>query len=142
MCRLGVEPLYSTGGLWCIHHVLEVQPRHNGAHLSPDSYSLFLCWQHAGRPSCNNENQADGSQIMKTPPYSCDTKPGVTSIEIDPLEWIHRTTSHISDPERHCKNFMALTPTVARFLWRLKILISGSLNALDEHRRRHVKTLG
>jgi hypothetical protein len=30
---------------------------------------------------------------------------GATSIELDPLEWIHRITSHIPDPGRHCQRF-------------------------------------
>jgi hypothetical protein len=45
-------------------HVLEVQPRHNGAHLYPDSYSLFFCWQHAGWQFCNNENQQNPPLVL------------------------------------------------------------------------------
>ena len=48
------------------------------------------------------EKQADGRLIMETPP---DPKTGATSIEMDPLAWIHRITSHIPDPGRHCQRF-------------------------------------
>jgi hypothetical protein len=48
------------------------------------------------------ENQADGRLAMKTPP---DPKTGATSIEMDQLAWIHRITSHIPDPGRHCQRF-------------------------------------
>jgi len=34
-----------------------------------------------------------------------DPRTGATSIELDPLEWIHRITSHIPDPGRHCQRF-------------------------------------
>jgi hypothetical protein len=42
----------------------------------------------------------DGSLVLQTPP---DPRTGVTSIELDPLEWIHRITSHIPDPGKHCQ---------------------------------------
>ena len=44
----------------------------------------------------------DGSLVVETPP---DTKTGATSMTLDPLEWIHRITSHIPDPGRHCQRF-------------------------------------
>ncbi|MBN1566281.1 MAG: transposase [Acidobacteria bacterium] len=44
----------------------------------------------------------NGSLVLETPP---DPKTGATSIELDPLEWIHRITSHIPDPGRHCQRF-------------------------------------
>jgi hypothetical protein len=44
----------------------------------------------------------DGSLVLETPP---DPRTGATSIELDPLEWIHRITSHIPDPGRHCQRF-------------------------------------
>ena len=44
----------------------------------------------------------DGSLVMETSP---DPRTGVTSIELDPLEWIHRITSHIPDSGRHCQRF-------------------------------------
>jgi len=44
----------------------------------------------------------DGSLVLETPP---DPKTGATSIELHPLEWIHRITSHIPDPGRHCQRF-------------------------------------
>ena len=44
----------------------------------------------------------DGSLVLHTPP---DPKTGATSIELDPLEWIHRITSHIPDPGGHCQRF-------------------------------------
>jgi hypothetical protein len=43
-----------------------------------------------------------GSLVMETPP---DPKSGATSITLDALEWIHRITSHIPDPGRHCQRF-------------------------------------
>ena len=45
----------------------------------------------------------DGSLAMETPP---DPRTGATSIELDPLEWIHRiTASHLPDPGKHCQRF-------------------------------------
>jgi hypothetical protein len=44
----------------------------------------------------------DGSLVAETPP---NPRTGATSIELDPREWIHRITSHIPDPERHCQRF-------------------------------------
>jgi hypothetical protein len=40
--------------------------------------------------------------ILETPP---DPRTGATSIELDLFEWIHRITSHIPNPGRHCKRF-------------------------------------
>ena len=48
------------------------------------------------------EKHDDGRLVLKTPP---DPRTGATSIELDPLEWIHRITSHIPDPGRHCQRF-------------------------------------
>ncbi len=48
------------------------------------------------------EKQADGNLVLETPP---DPRTGATSIEMDPLEWIHRITSHIPDRGRHCQRF-------------------------------------
>jgi hypothetical protein len=48
------------------------------------------------------EKQADGRLAMETPP---DPKTGATSMEMDPLARIHRITSHIPDPGRHCQRF-------------------------------------
>lgn len=48
------------------------------------------------------EKQADGRLAMETP---SDPKTGATSIELDPLAWIHRITSHIPDPRCHCQRF-------------------------------------
>jgi len=48
------------------------------------------------------EKLDDGSLVLETPP---DPKSGATSIALDPLEWIHRITSHIPDPGRHCQRF-------------------------------------
>jgi hypothetical protein len=44
----------------------------------------------------------DGSLVMETPP---DPRTGATLVELDPLEWIHRITSHIPDPGKHCQRF-------------------------------------
>jgi len=48
------------------------------------------------------EKHDDGRLVLKTPP---DPRTGSTSIQLDPLEWIHRITSHIPDPGRHCQRF-------------------------------------
>jgi hypothetical protein len=48
------------------------------------------------------EKHEDGNLVLETPP---DPKTGATSIELNPLEWIHRITSHIPDPGRHCQRF-------------------------------------
>jgi hypothetical protein len=48
------------------------------------------------------EKLDSGRLILQTPP---DPRTGATSIELDPLEWIHRITSHIPDPGRHCQRF-------------------------------------
>jgi hypothetical protein len=44
----------------------------------------------------------DGSLVLETPP---DPRTGATSIVLGPLEWIHRITSHIPDPGKHCQRF-------------------------------------
>jgi hypothetical protein len=44
----------------------------------------------------------DGNLAMETAP---DPRTGATSIELGPLEWIHRITSHIPDPGKHCQRF-------------------------------------
>jgi hypothetical protein len=48
------------------------------------------------------EKLDDENLVLKTPP---DPRTGATSIELDPLEWMHRITSHIPDPGRHCQRF-------------------------------------
>jgi len=48
------------------------------------------------------EKLDNGTLVLDTPP---DPRTGATSIELDPLEWIHRITSHIPDPRRHCQRF-------------------------------------
>jgi hypothetical protein len=53
----------------------------------------------------------DANLIMETPP---DPRTGATSIELDPLEWIHRITSHIPDPGRHCQRFYGAYSNRAR----------------------------
>jgi hypothetical protein len=44
----------------------------------------------------------DGSLVLQTPP---DPRTGATPIELVPLEWIHRITSHLHDPGPHCQRF-------------------------------------
>lgn len=44
----------------------------------------------------------DGRLVLQTPP---DPRTAATSIELGPLEWIHRITSHIPDPGKHCQRF-------------------------------------
>jgi hypothetical protein len=46
------------------------------------------------------EKLDDGRLVLETPP---DPRTGVTSIELDPPEWIHGIASHIPDPGRHCQ---------------------------------------
>jgi hypothetical protein len=53
----------------------------------------------------------DANPILETPP---DPRTGATSIELDPLEWIHRITSHIPDPGRHCQRFYGAYSNRAR----------------------------
>jgi len=53
----------------------------------------------------------DGNLVMDTP---ADPKTGATSITLDPLEWIHRLTSHIPDPGRHCQRFYGAYANRAR----------------------------
>ena len=48
------------------------------------------------------EKLDNGRLVLETPP---DPRTGATSIELDPLEWIQRITSHIPDPGRHCQRF-------------------------------------
>jgi hypothetical protein len=52
-----------------------------------------------------------GNLILDTPP---DPKSGVTSIALDPLDWIHRITSHIPDPGKHCQRFYGAYSNRAR----------------------------
>jgi hypothetical protein len=42
---------------------------------------------------------------METPP---DPRTGPTSIALEPLGWIHRITSHLPDPGKHCQRFYLL----------------------------------
>jgi hypothetical protein len=44
----------------------------------------------------------DGNLALDTPP---DPRTGASLLVFDPLEWIHRITSHIPDPGRHCQRF-------------------------------------
>jgi hypothetical protein len=57
------------------------------------------------------ENLNDGNLVLETPP---DPRTGATSIELDPIEWIHRITSHIPDPGRHCQRFYGAYSNRAR----------------------------
>ena len=54
----------------------------------------------------------DGRLVLETPH---DPRTGATSIELDPLEWIHRITSHIPDPGAIVKDSMVHTATAAAF---------------------------
>ncbi len=55
----------------------------------------------------------DGRLVMETPP---DPRTGATSIELDPLEWIHRITSHLPDPGKHCQRFYGAYSNRGRIL--------------------------
>jgi hypothetical protein len=57
------------------------------------------------------EKLDDGRLVLETPP---DPRTGATSIEMDPLEWIHRITSHIPDRGRHCQRFYGAYSNRAR----------------------------
>jgi len=63
-------------------------------------------------------NHADGRLVIETPP---DPKTSATSIDLDPLEWIHRITSHIPDPGRHYQRFYGAYSTAGGFAWHLKM---------------------
>ncbi len=48
------------------------------------------------------EKLDDGALSLETPP---DPRTGATRVVLDPLEWIHRITSHIPDPGSHGQRF-------------------------------------
>ena len=72
--------------------------------LSQTAYASILKTFQAllGRKMDALEKVDDGRLVLETPP---DPRTGATSIELDPLEWIHLITSHIPDPGRHCQRF-------------------------------------
>jgi hypothetical protein len=53
----------------------------------------------------------DGTLAMQTPP---DPRTGAGYAVFDPLEWIHRITSHIPDPRRHCQRYYGAYSNRAR----------------------------
>ena len=53
----------------------------------------------------------DGNLALETPP---DPRTGATAITLDPLEWIHRISSHIPDPGRHCQRLYGAYSNRAR----------------------------
>jgi hypothetical protein len=57
------------------------------------------------------EKLKDGRLAIETSP---DPRTGETTIELDPLEWIHRIASHIPDPGRHCQRFYGAYSNRAR----------------------------
>ncbi len=61
----------------------------------------------------------DGRLALETPP---DPRTGATSIELDPIEWIHRLTSHIPDPGKHCQRFYGA------YANRSRITVAGKEN--------------
>jgi hypothetical protein len=48
------------------------------------------------------EKLNDGTLALETPP---DPRTGATRVVLDPLEWIHRISTHIPDPKSHCQRF-------------------------------------
>jgi hypothetical protein len=60
----------------------------------------------------------DGKLVMDTPP---DPRTGATSITLDPLDWIHRLSSHIPNPGRACASSpllqMPAWSTVSCAIW-------------------------
>ena len=57
------------------------------------------------------EQLDDAKLALETPP---DPRTGVTRLGLDALEWIHRITSHIPDPGRHCQRFYGAYSNRAR----------------------------
>ena len=56
-------------------------------------------------PSCRGHGCARKARRRQPRDGNSDPRTGATSIELDPLEWIHRIASHIPDPGRHCQRF-------------------------------------
>ena len=74
----------------------------------------------------------DGRLAMETPP---DPRTGATSIELDPLEWIHRITSHLPDPGNIVKGFTGRIPTAAEFASILQMEIAPPCRRRASRRR-------
>jgi len=97
---------------------------HQAEHLS-ESFNMrnLLSWVHPGfsvfaGPPVEAaaltmdalQKLEDGRLALETPP---DPRTGDTQLTLDPLEWIHRISSHIPDPGRHWQRFYVTD----RFMW-------------------------
>jgi hypothetical protein len=69
------------------------------------------------------KKQPDGSFTVQTPP---DPRTGVTSITLDPLEWIHRIVAHIPDPGQHTRRSYGAYTNRSRVPARVAQEFSGS----------------
>jgi hypothetical protein len=69
------------------------------------------------------KKQPDGSFTVQTPP---DPRTGVTSITLDPLEWIHRIVAHIPDPGQHTRRSYGAYSNRSRVSARVAQEFSGS----------------
>jgi hypothetical protein len=76
---------------------------------SLESQARYITWPVLAMDAL--EKLDGGRLVLETPP---DPRTGATSIELDPLEWIHRITSHIPDPGRHCQRFYGAYSNRAR----------------------------
>ena len=71
----------------------------------------------------------DGKLALETPP---DPRTGATLIVLDPLEWIHRITSHIPDAGRHCQRFYGAYSNRARVTLS-SVPCNSAASAADTH---------
>jgi hypothetical protein len=102
LCKLQVKDGICTDVLCCQSRRLpfvRMQPKHAfvGIRVRMEDCGILV-----PIPSETSEALCLLSTVLETPP---DPRTGATSIELDPLEWIHRITSHIPDPGRHCQRF-------------------------------------
>ncbi len=96
------QNLSSTGDPRCrnSHAGYFYYPLDAGALASLESQSRYIT-----RPALVMdalEKLDDGALSLETPP---DPRTGATRVVLDPLEWIHRITSHIPDPGSHGQRF-------------------------------------
>jgi hypothetical protein len=123
-------PSLDTSAVMEVFRRLLLKRLHQAERLSERFREQLLCWVHPGfsvfaGPAVDGaaltslESQGryitrpamaldalqqldDGKLALETPP---DPRTGVTLLALDPLEWIHRITSHIPGPGRHCQRF-------------------------------------
>jgi hypothetical protein len=123
-------PSLDTAAVMQVFRRLLLQRLHEAERLSESFMHTLLSWVHPGfsvfagppvEPAAlaSLESQAryitrpalamdalqkidDGRLTLETPP---DPRTGATLLALDPLEWIHRITTHIPDPGRHNQRF-------------------------------------